>query len=189
MKLLNRALWGVGLFAVAILLTVVVAPRTTHALVATLVTVTNTSSNPIAIASADSPGLHPFTASCTAIQGSCSLNVPSGYELVIQNIAVSLSAPSNPFVSPGEFYLNTSIGGTAGLAFAQPISAPSQSWSLTTYADPQSAVNFSADNGSPFTARIQGYYVISTGSSSISGSGGSSAPITGGWDVTQNKGL
>jgi hypothetical protein len=189
MKLLNKVMWGLGLLAVLMLLMSVVAPRTTHALVSTLVTVSNTTANPVPVVSSDSAGQHPFTATCTGVNAgttaSCTVAVPAGIELVIQNIVLETSMNTN-----GVFGVTTSVGGTSSLAFAQPPVSDHQTWSVTAYADPSTNITFEVTfpsgggMGGTFIVYVQGYYVSVTGSSSLSL--GTASSGGGGWDINTN---
>lgn len=60
MKLARRILMGLGSFALVAAFLIFLAPKTAHAVVATLVQVTNTSTNPVPTAEVNDPGEEPF---------------------------------------------------------------------------------------------------------------------------------
>ena len=110
MKFAKPALTVIGGVLLVVLILPLLAPKTVHALAATLVQITNTRSNPVPTQDVDNAARHPFTATCYVYAtggafASCQ-PVPAppttGYETVIQNVNVSLNQDSGnvqPFVT------------------------------------------------------------------------------------------
>jgi hypothetical protein len=69
MIIAKRVLMFIGLVVLASVSVSMLAPRATHAIVATLVQITNTSANPVATKGADNPALNTFQAT---FQSTCS---------------------------------------------------------------------------------------------------------------------
>jgi len=92
MKFAKWIVMGSGGVVLALLCVVLISPKTAHALVAALVQVTNTRSNPVPTQDVDIAARHPFTASCNVFGNSGAFVVcqptpappTSGYETVIQ---------------------------------------------------------------------------------------------------------
>jgi hypothetical protein len=63
MKFAKSILMGTGAVVLAGLILTLLAPKAAHAIVATAVSVVNTSSNPVPVSSIDSPGRIPFVES------------------------------------------------------------------------------------------------------------------------------
>jgi hypothetical protein len=121
MKFAKWIVMGSGGVILALLCVVLISPRTAHALVAALVQVTNTRSNPVPTQDVDIAARHPFTASCNVFGNSGAFATcqptpappTSGYETVIQNVNVSLNQDSGsvqPFVTELAY-------GTAGASY------------------------------------------------------------------------
>jgi hypothetical protein len=86
--------FGAGALALGGL--ILAAPRTAHAIAATLVQVTNTPADPVPNKDVDNPARHPYAANCTASgtgEISCSPTpLPAaGVETVIQNVSMFVS--------------------------------------------------------------------------------------------------
>jgi hypothetical protein len=93
MSLIRKAVSALGGIFLAALLIAAIAPRATHAVVAALVQVTNTTANPVPVTQASA--FHPFQSSCTveytigATGTLCFIaTVPAGQRLVIQTVSV-----------------------------------------------------------------------------------------------------
>src|SRR5664279_2386824 len=91
---LKRIAMAIGGVVVAALLLALVAPRAVHAIVSTLVTVANTSSNPVPTLSVDNPAKRPFFASSTCkiyssdeCQAQDFLAIPPGMTAVVQDVS------------------------------------------------------------------------------------------------------
>lgn len=108
MRIMKRLLMGIGATALVALLLTVITQKTAHALVAALVEVANTSTNPVPNADVNAPGEEPLqTLLCSATGdllcpssiGSSSFVVPSTTSdglsvkrLVIENVSVGCSS-------------------------------------------------------------------------------------------------
>ena len=113
MKLKNPVLTVVGGLLLVVLAAPLVAPKTVHALAATLVQVTNTSANPVINQDMDSPGRNPYYLTVTCYSQSTNQcvaqfpQVPQNKRLVVEYIASSLDTPtaliSGEFSAPGGF--------------------------------------------------------------------------------------
>lgn len=115
MKFAKPALMVVGCVLLTGLTLTLVAPKTVHALAATLVQITNTRSNPVPTQDVDIAARHPFTATCNvyANGGAFATCQPTpappttGYETVIQNVNIALNQDSGnvqPFVTDLSYY-------------------------------------------------------------------------------------
>jgi len=75
-----------------------VAPKTVHAVVSALVTVANTSTNPVPVSNVNEPALEAYQDFCRidlSVTGGCNFQtVPGGKRLVIQDADISLAASS-----------------------------------------------------------------------------------------------
>jgi hypothetical protein len=95
MRFARRLLMVAGAVALAGILGVAVAPKAAHAIVATLVTVTNTTANPVGTSDANNGAFQPvrFVISVNDNAGAASLvgtgpTVPANKRLVVENISV-----------------------------------------------------------------------------------------------------
>jgi hypothetical protein len=101
MQVLKRLSMGFGSILAAALLLAVAAPKATHALVAALVQVTNTSANPVPVVDVRSSTEQTVELACTFTAGYCvqinadgsyvdaAWTVPSGMQYVIKDVEVS----------------------------------------------------------------------------------------------------
>jgi hypothetical protein len=121
MNLAKRVLMLVGFVVLVAGLVSVLAPKATHALVATLVQVANTTANPVNSVDADRATRIPYQSSssfggtatgCYVGPFLCPFNsftpVPAGYRLVIQNVSAQLVVGSGKPVPFG--FVNSSGG-------------------------------------------------------------------------------
>ena len=131
MNLLRKVLIPLGGVAVASLLLTIVAPRAAHALVATLVQVVNTTTNPAIVSNMDDQGRTPYqaqilgtsAANCPA-EGSCAFTfdaVPAGHRLVVQHVSMEIQAAANSV--PALVSLGASLG-SAVTVFPATVQAP-----------------------------------------------------------------
>jgi len=125
MNFAKRVLMFVGFVILAAALVSVLAPKATHALVATLVQVANTSANPVPNSSVDEPARHVWTGTChfTATNQNiayCSVPASSNEEVVVQEESYyAISDPTNTFaLFTAGVLLSSGFGGNF-LAFAQ----------------------------------------------------------------------
>jgi hypothetical protein len=107
MKLFKRFLMGLGTVLLLALSLQLVAPKAVHAVVSTLVTVANTSSNPVLVAQAKANFIN--LAFNTTTQGydqllpdgtTAPFNMPAGEKLVITDISWEVACQGNPFSGP-----------------------------------------------------------------------------------------
>jgi hypothetical protein len=106
----SRTILSFGAGALAVMALTLAGPKAAHAIAATLVQVTNTSSSPVINQDVDSPGRSPYTAflpcysqttnSCTAFFPA----VPAGMRLVVEFISSSVDTPTS--LSNVDFYGN-----------------------------------------------------------------------------------
>lgn len=100
MKLKNPVLTVIGGLLLVVLAAPIFAPKTVHALAATLVQVTNTSANPVINQDVDSPGRNPYYQTVTCYSASspqCTAQfpvVPPNKRLVVQFISSSVDTPT-----------------------------------------------------------------------------------------------
>ena len=115
MKLTSSTWKMAGGLTLALLILPLIAPRAVHALAATLVQVTNTSSNPVINQDVDSPGRSPYYQTVTCYSQStnqCEAQfpvVPANQRLVVQYIASSVDTPTAlitaEFFQPGAIFI------------------------------------------------------------------------------------
>jgi hypothetical protein len=96
MRLLKRLFVDAGVIAVLAALLALTAPKTAHGIVATVVQVVNTKTNPVNTLDSDMATRIPYRSqydlSCSGVSG-CSVSFnppPAGYRLVIQEVSASL---------------------------------------------------------------------------------------------------
>lgn len=108
MNFIRKAVTTLGGIFLAVLLIAALAPRATHGLVAALVQVANTTTNPAVTSDADRSTRLPyqsfvsFTPSSSGVspQSVSTATVPAGYRLVIQNVSANISIQTaNPVPS------------------------------------------------------------------------------------------
>jgi hypothetical protein len=100
MQIVRRLLVAVGAIALAATVLTLATPKSVHALIATLVQVSNTSANPVPTVATDNPGLQPlgnfqFT---TAGPPNFTLPVPAGKTLVLEEFGVDCAFLTDPLV-------------------------------------------------------------------------------------------
>ena len=175
---IRRLLKITAAFALAALIFAVANPKTVHAVVSTLVTVANTSANPVPISGTVSldPGAleHSarrgiqLTAQCSFLSNHCngsfsgsqgSFRVPDGHRLVIQTVSVRVLLPSTQqVISLGLSSFSGNVGGPGvfstyylHLQSDGPV-VQSQLYSvvqpLTAYADAGTFVSLDAERNS-----------------------------------------
>jgi|SRR5579872_2521761 len=97
MNVLRRISMAIGGTVVVALVIGLAAPKTVHAVVSALVTVANTSANPVPVSNVNAPALEAYQDFCRANlstgTGDCNFQtVPAGKRLVIQDADISLAA-------------------------------------------------------------------------------------------------
>ncbi|MHB8486116.1 MAG: hypothetical protein ACYDCM_10365 [Candidatus Acidiferrales bacterium] len=115
MNVLRRIAMAIGGTVAVALVIGLAAPKTVHALVSALVTVANTTSNPVPVQSVDNPALQPFNATGTcSFQIPCAvaqiLVVPVGLTAVVQDVSGTCSLESvntTPPVPPNGIQLTS----------------------------------------------------------------------------------
>lgn len=127
MKFAKSLLIGTANFALAGFVLILAAPKSMHAVVATLVQVANTSSNPAIISNMDTAGRIPYQSQAVYTAGptectveGCQLSfgsVPANHRLVVQHLSADLIFSSSPGQVSLE-YFGTGIAG--GLTSAPP---------------------------------------------------------------------
>lgn len=147
MKFAKWIVMGSGGVVLALLCVVLISPRTAHSLVAALVQVTNTRSNPVPTQDVDIAARRPFTATCSVLGSSGAFVVcqptpappTSGYETVIQSVNIQLNQDAGT-VQPAIMDLSFSTGGAEYVHYAPFIPTGTGNWvasELTAiYVDP-----------------------------------------------------
>ena len=157
----KRVLMFLGLVVLVAAVVSVLAPKATHALVATLVQVANTSANPAIIRDTDNsgrgniqnPNCQAFSTPGLAAAVFCSpsYTVPAGQRLVIEQLEANCSTPEgNNLNQP---VVDLTVGGNENFhVFAltsqgnfQGLTRFVQNQQVRYYADPGTALNFSVD--------------------------------------------
>lgn len=149
MKFAKWIVMGSGGVVLALLCVVLISPKTAHALVAALVQVTNTRSNPVPTQDVDIAARHPFTASCNVFGNGGAFVVcqptpappTSGFETVIQSVNIQLNQDTGS-VQPAVTDLSYSTGGASYQFYVPFIAQGSQNWVASQptaiYVDPNS---------------------------------------------------
>lgn len=100
-----KTVLSIGAGALALGALILAAPRTAHALAATLVQVTNTSANPVINLDVDSAGRNAYASVASCSQGAnefCYATfspVPAGMRLVVERVSASASLSSGTYVA------------------------------------------------------------------------------------------
>ena len=184
MSVLRRIAMGIGGTAVVAVVIGLAAPKTVHAVVSALVTVTNTTSNPVPTQSVDNPVLQAFQATDSCVFNSTTFcqsqnpnMVPLGMTAVVQNASghcdlIGVPAPSPIEVSLGNFSSQASnfgivtfpavLGGTSGGFTSYVFGGQTTFYGISTSAF-QSGFQFLVFEGANTTGTcnfsISGYYV------------------------------
>ena len=156
-----------GAAVLAVILASLLAPKAAHALVATLVQVTNTSANPVPTVATDNPALQPFQWSGAQSGIEFSFSVPTGKTLVIEQLSVHCYGP--PQQGPFNVRFGTTAEGAQGI-YSFPMTAVSTQWMdevldqmVRVYADGGSTVFIESDyglvDGSTCAASVGGHLV------------------------------
>ena len=167
MKFAKRLLMVAGAVALAGIVGAMIDPKGAHALVTALVTVANTSANPVPSVATDNPALQPFQTG-GIVSGSTlifSFAVPSK-TLAIEQLNVLCTVPTGSF-NPVDIRVSVKSAGTfAQYAFAPAAVGGSELvWSeeMHVYADADSAINigsgFSLPDNANCGAAISGHLV------------------------------
>jgi len=118
MRIAKRLLLGLGSIAVVVAIVILASPKTAHALVAALVQVTNTTSNPAITWDADESTRIPYQSRYSfngvpkgpnIMQVGQFATVPAGYRLVLTNISCELYAESGTPLPFAEITTNFSL--------------------------------------------------------------------------------
>lgn len=169
----KRILLAIGTIGAVAMLLALAAPKATHALVAALVQVTNTSSNPVPVTEVG--GLQPFQAECFADASGfdtpdCFVSVPPGKRLVLQMVSVFGVVDSGVGVRNADVQY---VGGASphelqfDLAFTTATATRNtfaRSQPMTAYVDPDSSLHCvifesAASNVNFFNCSFVGYLV------------------------------
>jgi hypothetical protein len=118
MKFAKSILLGTGAVVLAGLILTLLAPKAAHAIVATAVSVVNTTANPASVLDADTATRIPYQSSASVNCGSgitqCNFNTfsgaPIGYRLVVENVSAILSLALG--ADAPDAFLTTSISAT-----------------------------------------------------------------------------
>lgn len=131
MNVLRRIAMAIGGTVVVALVIGLAAPKTVRAVVSALVTVANTSSNPVPVQSVDNPALQPFqaSASCTADNsGSCQadqfLLIPSGMTAVMQYFSGECRIGNSDIAPVNVFLFGVNGDGTTGGVIRITVTGP-----------------------------------------------------------------
>jgi hypothetical protein len=180
MKTLQRLLMGLGTFLLLAVALQLIAPKTVHAVVSTLVTVANTASNPVLTLSVDNPARTPFHATATCQEFNSDqcfaqdfLAIPPGMTAVVQDVsgycrvqnnegALGIPLHTDIFSHNGgaiELSMDPVVPDSGGL-FVYHFSRPVTMYVPSTAAAPDT-LNFGAVMlfGVDCTVLVNGYYV------------------------------
>src|SRR5271156_2244190 len=105
MQFAKSLLIGLGTVLLAALLLVVAAPKSAHAVVATLVQVANTSADPVPILEQEAQSAFVAQGTCQVSPGACTVDtlypVPAGKTAVLESVAFGcLTIPAGGMSSP-----------------------------------------------------------------------------------------
>jgi hypothetical protein len=163
MKLVKSLLIGTGSVVLAGFILTLLAPKALHAVVATLVLVANTSSNPAIVSDMDDPGRVAYLSSARFISGpaecnseGCLLNfgpVPANHRLVVQHLSADLVFTSAPGQVSLE-YFGAGMGIRGGLT--SQATAAFHNASVAQYREAfELPVQFYVDAGQSFQTNMQ----------------------------------
>jgi hypothetical protein len=151
MKFVKSFLMGTGAVVVAGLILTLLAPKAAHAIVATAVSVVNTTANPASVLDADKATRIPYQSfmsktNCGSGVQLCQFNftaAPSGFRLVVENISGALTMTGGaaaPVVYLADASGNATWGftGATGQAFTNPNSGFNQT--VRAYFDPTDGI-------------------------------------------------
>jgi hypothetical protein len=169
MQILKRLLMGFGSILAAALLLAVVAPKSAHALVATLVQVANTKANPVPTVATDNPALQPLgNFQFTEAGGPYfTLTVPAGKTLVLEEFGVDCVFSTDPLVQT-QIILNVQNSTIATVYYFVPTVLGNElivTQPVHIYADPGSYLQITTGNnltgypGLGCSASFSGHYV------------------------------
>lgn len=128
MKFAKSILLGTGAVVLAGLILTLLAPKAAHAIVATAVSVVNTSSNPVPASSIDGPGRIPFVSqgyftNCSSGGSICQFAfptaVPAGHRVVITYMSVQMEF--NTFPTAIAVRLNATVPTVGDVFFNVPV--------------------------------------------------------------------
>jgi hypothetical protein len=164
MRIVSRIGIGLGAIVLAAVLIALSAPKATHALVATLVQVVNTSANPVPTQIVNNPARQAvvLTTNVTIFDGaiiasgafqdnSGTYTVPAGMRLVVESTSGFISLPTGQ--KPVLFRFSVLVNGVLGLLQSVPIFISTDGFTdyyewltqSTTYADPGTQVTVTFD--------------------------------------------
>lgn len=156
MRFVNRFLMGVGSVVLLAMLLAVAAPKATHALVATLVQVSNTTANPVPNKDVDNPDraavvdlycVAPGLAGYTYVEcdTTSSFTVPAGQRLILEQLDAQCTTPEGNAL----FGANMNFA-EAGTGYPHPfaLGSPATHSGLTTYVQ-NHQFRYYVDAGSP----------------------------------------
>ena len=164
MNLANKKLTFFGFVFLAAILVSVLAPRATHAIVATLVQVANTSANPVPNTDVDNPARASLVSSSCSGQNigtlllSCTTpyTVPPAERLVIQQVEANCFTPKGNSVAVAEYFIAANSNGSfspvphelplvsEGIAVIADQLYLANNQPVHYYADPGSTIGFTA---------------------------------------------
>jgi hypothetical protein len=131
MKFTKWIVMGSGGIILAFLSVVLISPKAAHALVATLVQITNTTANPVPVFNADHKAYTDLADINTCGGNTCSWNfapVPAGYRLVVENLSGSMLVPSSATHPPtATLSTGNNVYGISGTIGAPSTGAPGYS--------------------------------------------------------------
>jgi hypothetical protein len=148
MKFVKSILMGTGAVVLAALILTLLAPRAAHAIVATAVSVVNTTANPASVLDADKATRIPYQSSvskttCGEGVTACQFNfaaAPNGYRLVVENVSAGLvlaSGADAPVVTLNNLGISAGAWTFTGVV-GQIVGTPSSGFnqSVLAYFDP-----------------------------------------------------
>jgi len=151
MKFAKRLLMVAGAVALAGIIGTMMLPKVAHAVVSALVTVANTSANPVPTVGTDNPALQPFSNFQTGGTSFFVFSVPVGKTLVIEEFNMICFEPPSTFF-PTDFRVNVTSGGSGAQYIFVPTTLRAEQNVIQTtriYADPGSVVSIGTGSGVP----------------------------------------
>jgi len=158
MKIAKSLFIGTGSLVLAGFALTLLAPKALHAMVATLVQVANTSSNPAIVSNMDDPGRIPYQSQVAIVPSTCNSEdcqstfptVPANHRLVVLHLAADFAFGS----APGQVNLEYGGPGFSGGLSAAPAALKNAFFSqfLVQFELP---VQFYVDAGQSFLVKTQ----------------------------------
>lgn len=157
MNLLRRVVIGIGSITVVALVLALAAPKTTRAIVSTLVTVVNTSANPVPTLATDALSAFDVTSSCLFGGGSF-CGVEPLYTVPAGQIAVIESTSGQCFINAGNisqaYFLIQNATAPTGFINLERTKGNAGNGAVYTWTHSLKSYAFGGSSGTPIRAEV-----------------------------------